>query len=87
MSDLLTIYGWTEEEAGWRLEAACHGRGDVFFPGAGQNASAAKAICAGCPVIAECGAYADEHKEYAGVWGGQNRNRGYVLRRQRAAVG
>ncbi len=29
--------------------------------------------CAGCPVLAECGAAADEHDERFGVFGGRDR--------------
>lgn len=43
---------------------------EVFFPEVGENASAAKAICASCPVAAECLTYAIENREDYGVWGG-----------------
>lgn len=39
----------------WRRRAACAGLPtDMFFPGLGENTLAAKAVCAGCPVRAEC---------------------------------
>lgn len=63
----------------WRLQAACAGMAtenyDLFYPPVGGSAQAprnnrAKAICAGCPVRAECLAYAEEHEIAVGVWGG-----------------
>jgi len=33
----------------------------------------AEALCVGCPVVTECGQYADTGKEKFGVWGGQDR--------------
>jgi len=55
-------------------EAACRGMpADLFFPAVkGDHPSAgAKEVCAACPVQAECLAYAVEHKEEHGVWGGE----------------
>lgn len=31
------------------------------------------ALCHRCPVLAECGAYADENDERFGIWGGRRR--------------
>jgi WhiB family transcriptional regulator, redox-sensing transcriptional regulator len=43
-------------EVGWQQDAACKDvpDPDVFFPGKGEDAEAAKQICAGCPVLGEC---------------------------------
>jgi WhiB family redox-sensing transcriptional regulator len=43
-------------EVGWQQDAACKDtpHPDVFFPGKGEDAVAAKRFCAGCPVMAEC---------------------------------
>ncbi|GGM34842.1 transcriptional regulator WhiB [Longimycelium tulufanense] len=43
---------------------------DAFFPGKGQNARQIKRVCARCEVRAECLAYALEHDERYGIWGG-----------------
>lgn len=40
--------------------------------GRGRHARAA-ALCAGCPVLAECGAYADAAHERWHIWGGRDR--------------
>ena len=50
---------------------ACRGADpELFFPGPGQSADQAKAICASCPVRAECLALAHANGERFGVWGG-----------------
>jgi WhiB family transcriptional regulator, redox-sensing transcriptional regulator len=43
-------------EVGWQQDAACKDTPDpeVFFPGKGEDAEAAKRVCAGCPVMGEC---------------------------------
>ena len=43
---------------------------ELFFPEKGGSVRAAKAVCAGCPVHAECLEYALAHDERYGVWGG-----------------
>lgn len=56
----------------WRHDAACRGMGpDVFFPARGQNSkvAAAKKICDGCPVSAECLADAMLDPMNSGIWG------------------
>ncbi|MFE9045667.1 WhiB family transcriptional regulator [Streptomyces sp. NPDC007818] len=57
---------------------------ELFVVGAAQNR--AKALCAGCPVRAECLAYAlDERVEY-GVWGGMTERERRALLRRRPTV-
>lgn len=72
----------TPEIAGdWRSRALCRpGSGidpDLFFPhesdAVGQ--AAAEAICGTCPVQAECGNYARQHRVTHGVWAGTRRDR------------
>ncbi|MEE1820185.1 WhiB family transcriptional regulator [Streptomyces sp. NPDC004288] len=54
---------------------------DLFVEGAAQNR--AKALCTGCPVQAECLAYALDHRVEHGVWGGMTeRERRGLLRRR-----
>lgn len=55
----------------WQDAAACKDiPKTVFFVERGVNATAAKEVCSGCPVKAECLAYAVEHSIEHGVWGG-----------------
>lgn len=70
----------------WRRRSACKTKPKwVFFPARGDNETtdAAKAICATCPVKAECLA-ANLH-ERDGVWGGLSANERRALRRETAA--
>jgi len=55
----------------WRELALCRGEDQsIFFPENDRLASGrAKAICATCPVMAQCMDYAIAHDE-VGVWGG-----------------
>lgn len=63
----------------WTERGACVGRTDIDFvptyPGAvtaawRANTAAAKALCASCPVRADCLADALAHWGTAGIWGG-----------------
>ena len=60
------------ENAPWRLDAACR-----------TIDSRAKAICAECPVMAECLEGAIARREPWGVWGGQLFRNGKVLTSKR----
>jgi WhiB family redox-sensing transcriptional regulator len=75
-------------------DAACKGEDlglffgpDAEFVTARRDREAkAKAICARCPVIADCLAFALDTREAYGVWGGQTEDeRRAILRRQRSA--
>jgi WhiB family transcriptional regulator, redox-sensing transcriptional regulator len=63
-------------EVGWQQHAACKDAPDpdVYFPGKGEDAEAAKEVCAGCPVLGECLAFALATMRAAdrdhGVYGG-----------------
>lgn len=53
------------------MRAACRDADpDLFFPEFGESAGPAKRICAGCPVQAECLAFAVASGERFGVFGG-----------------
>lgn len=55
----------------WHAQAACRGLGPAaWFPVRGQPVEAAQAVCARCPVRAECLAAALDRGETHGVWGG-----------------
>jgi len=72
---------WSEVGAAWRRtpppgawveDAACAGTApDVFTdPADVDDVAAASRVCAGCPVVQECAAYAAAARCH-GVWGGQ----------------
>jgi WhiB family redox-sensing transcriptional regulator len=64
--DLLAV-----ESPDWVEHAECRGAPvHVFFPEQGESTAPAKAICARCQVSVECLAWALDHREHFGVWGG-----------------
>ena len=79
------------ERPDWWDHAACAGQNvlHLFFPERGESPAKAKAICASCPVKAECVATALRHGD-PGVWGGspaqeRKRLRGWTLGGKKAA--
>ncbi|MDO4888140.1 MAG: WhiB family transcriptional regulator [Actinomycetaceae bacterium] len=78
----------------WAQNASCaQADPDMFFPvDLNQHTYApALAVCASCPVIAECRAYADAFEgktrpqSLYGVWGGETPNGRYTRRRKESA--
>lgn len=68
----------------WHENAACRGQGSAaWFPGPHEMATAARAVCAGCPVTADClrSALERPYMEDAGVWAGTSRQQRRRLRR------
>ena len=66
---------------GWWTLASCRktpDAGDLFFSEELSEISAAKRICAECPVIVNCLEGALLRREPCGVWGGQLFERGRV---------
>lgn len=57
------------------------GRPVALFPERGGDGVKAKAICAGCPVRAECLDYALADVELRGTWGGTSPGERKALRR------
>ena len=54
----------------WVSGAACADDPELMFAEDLQSIAEAKRVCAACPVAAECLAYALDHAEPFGVWGG-----------------
>lgn len=55
----------------WMARALCAETDpDAFFPEGRASSAPAKRVCAACPVVGECLAYALAHDEREGVWGG-----------------
>ncbi len=74
----------TEEMPSWRDDAVCRGFDiAVFFPDEGDEAAIAhaKEICSTCPVLQDCLAFAVEHNQTEGIWGGTTRQERRRLRR------
>lgn len=72
----------------WRQRAACRGVDpDIFYPASDEEAEAAKAICAVCPVREACLEYALANRERDGVWGGATeRERRRIVRQRRKSA-
>jgi WhiB family redox-sensing transcriptional regulator len=79
----------------WARRAACLGKTSLFFGQPAERPEArtvrelkASLVCATCPVLAPCRAWAREHGEY-GYWGGESEEArvaaGYRTRMPRAA--
>ncbi|MFD9612321.1 WhiB family transcriptional regulator [Streptomyces sp. NPDC059083] len=79
MAKVSHLPGRAEYQWAWQSAAACRGLGtDVFFHPEGERGEsrakrerAAKAVCDGCPVRAQCLQYAVTVAEPYGVWGGR----------------
>ncbi|MBD0839679.1 MULTISPECIES: WhiB family transcriptional regulator [unclassified Streptomyces] len=74
----------------WLRSAACVGEDpELFFPvgtkgPALRDATAAKRVCARCPVITQCLAFALASGQVSGVWGGTcEEERAVLLRMSR----
>lgn len=59
--------------------------GDLFFPDKGGSNAPAKAICGRCEVREACLAWALEHDERDGVWGGMGSEERREIRRRWAS--
>ena len=78
VTDTKRLPGCTEDLWQWQLHAECRGMDSaVFFspdtergPRRRRREAAAKAVCAQCPVIAECRTHALQVQEPYGIWGG-----------------
>lgn len=78
MSDFSRLPGPVADLWEWQYQGACRNLDtEQFFHPEGERGGtrrrrddAAKAICAQCPVIAECRKYALAAQEPYGVWGG-----------------
>lgn len=74
---------WEAPDRFWRDHAACRGCDpDLFHPRRGQDITAAKAVCATCPVVDTCLEWALENNETMGVWGGRSERERRAMRRQ-----
>jgi WhiB family redox-sensing transcriptional regulator len=77
-----------EDQHGWRSLGACRLEDpELFFPmaqGSGlDQLQRARAVCARCPVRAECLSFAVETVQDHGVWGGTSEEERRALRRAR----
>ncbi len=80
MADISRLPGPNADRWDWQLDGACRGEDpNLFFHPEGERGAArearetaAKAICAQCPVLRECAEHALAVREPYGVWGGMS---------------
>ena len=74
-----------QADTDWRQHAVCRGSDPaLFFPERGADVKPAKAVCATCPVAADCLEYALGCTDrLAGIWGGTAESERRRMRRQR----
>lgn len=82
------LIAWARgDELDWHDDAACaDSHPDLFFPPRGASTEPAKALCASCPVVDTCLAYALDHGVKHGIWGGTSERERRRLRRDRRAA-
>ncbi|ALX66828.1 WhiB family transcriptional regulator [Microbacterium sp. XT11] len=74
--------------APWMRDALCaQSDPDLWFPPkGGEGGAEAKRICQSCDVIGQCLAYALEHNETVGIWGGKSPKERQRIRREGRAA-
>lgn len=93
MAELSRLPGPNADLWEWQLAGACRAKDpDMFFHPEGERGprrrareSAAKQVCATCPVLAACRAHALAVREPYGIWGGlseDDRERLYLAQRR-----
>jgi WhiB family redox-sensing transcriptional regulator len=80
------VFPW--QPVAWQAEAVCAALDEqmadaLFFPQRGESTKAARALCSGCPVRAECLEYALQNREQFGIWGGTSERERRMLRKKR----
>lgn len=74
-----------DDAPAWQDRANCLGVDpDLFFPRRGEDTRAAKDVCRGCTVRADCLEHAITNGEKFGIWGGMSERERRRIRRQRA---
>lgn len=94
MTDVRRLPAPISEAYEWQLRGACRGADSALFflperergPSKARRERAAKRVCATCPVIDRCAAFALTTREPYGVWGGMTpEERELVLSRRETA--
>lgn len=66
-----TIHSPAEPDSWWRDRARCAETDpETFFPDTDRDLRLPKQVCRHCPARAQCLAWALEHDERYGIWGG-----------------
>lgn len=81
VSGLAELLGLEDPPAWWADGLCAQVDPGLFFPDKGGSTREAKAVCAACPVRAECLEYALAHDERFGIWGGTSERERRRLKR------
>ncbi|WP_277953833.1 WhiB family transcriptional regulator [Saccharopolyspora soli] len=81
--DADTMAGLLDSSPALDVQLPCRQDPDLWFAETPQDLDQAKALCADCPIKAECLAGALSRGEPWGVWGGEIFERGAVVARKR----
>lgn len=77
VGDVADLLDLLDHRPDWHRRAACRGGvgGVDFFAGGAAAVERARAVCTGCVVVEECGAWAlEQGPELHGTWGGMTRD-------------
>jgi WhiB family transcriptional regulator, redox-sensing transcriptional regulator len=78
---LSEVLGIDVQATAWMRDGLCAQTDpEAFYPDEYSDVGPAKAVCAVCPVLAECRAYALETGQRFGVWGGLSANERQKIR-------
>lgn len=75
---------------GWRERGACTLPGvnpEWFYPDKTGSYRQARKVCAGCPVLEQCRAWALATREPHGMWGGLSEHQRQTILRMQRRVG
>ena len=80
-ASLSEVLGIDAQATAWMQDAVCAQTDpEAFHPDKSGSVEPAKAVCAGCPVLAECRTWALETGQRFGVWGGLSANERQQIR-------
>ncbi len=73
---------WTDDNLGWQMHPGrpcAEGYAEHWFPEGSPTDDYAAKLCAGCPVLQQCGDFALRTGETDGIWGGMTPRQRTVL--------
>lgn len=82
VSELLDTWHLDNRDFGWQDDAACKGKGELFFFERGSNKvriRQAKELCESCLVKEECLGFALDNRFEFGIYGGKTPNERLML--------
>lgn len=78
---------WTDDNLGWQMHPSrpcAEGYAEHWFPESKVPEVYAAKLCAGCPVLQQCGDFALTNRETDGIWGGMTPQARQAIRKPSA---